>query len=100
MTMGWHEDFADEPSVEERMPFGFAPEEMQAAIIAASFGVCEFCGEESMLEDLIESGMYEYYTMDLDPGTLSCADCLESHRLRFVPDDPSLFDCFTPVNMY
>lgn len=95
--MPWHEDFEDEPSVEERMPFGITPEEMQAVMVAASLGACEFCGEQAVLEDLIETGMYEYYSMDLDPGTLACADCLENHRLRFVPDDPSLFDCWTPA---
>jgi len=96
--MTWQEDFEDEPSVEERMPFGITPEEMQAVMIEASLGTCDFCGEKSPLEDLIETGMYEYYTMDLDPGTLGCIDCLEGRRMRFIPDDPSLFDCYTPVN--
>ena len=41
--------------------------------------------------------MYEYYTMDLDPGTRICTECLESHRVRFIPDNPSLFDCYTPM---
>jgi hypothetical protein len=96
--MRWHEDFQDEPSVEERMPFGITFEEMQAAMVAASLGACEFCGEQALLEDLIETGTYEYYTMDLDPGTLACGECLENHRTQFVPDDPSLYDCYTPVD--
>lgn len=97
--MVWHEDFADEPSVEERMPFGITPEEMQAVMLEASLGTCEFCGEHVALEDLIETDTYEYYTMELDPGTLACPDCLENRRLRFVPDDPRLFDCMTPIGI-
>jgi hypothetical protein len=98
--MNLDEDFEDEPAVEERMPFGITPEEMYAVMIEASQESCEFCNEAFHCEDLIETGMYEYCTMDLDPGTFACSECLERHRMRFVPDDPSLFDCLTPVVMY
>ena len=93
----WHEDFADEPSVEERTPFGISPDEAFAAMMDASLATCEFCRRQAEHEDFIETGMNEYYTMDLDPGTMACYDCLEQHRARFIPDDPLLFDAWTPV---
>ena len=94
----WHEDFSDEPGVEERMPFGVSPEEMRAVMEEAlQDDCCELCGLLVDPVDLIETGMTEYYQMDLDPGTRVCTECLESHRLQFIPDDPSLFDCYTPV---
>lgn len=94
----WHEDFADEPAVEERMPFGITPEEMRAVMEEAlQADCCELCTLAFAPEELVETGMYEYYTMDLDPGTRVCPECLESHRLGFIPDDPLLFDCCTPV---
>ena len=98
--MNLHEDFGDEPSIEERMPFGISPEEMREGMIEAFMGVCEFCGVSAPRDEFIETGMYEYRTMDLDPDTLACAECLEEHRLTFIPDDPSLFDCYTPVEVY
>ena len=92
------EDFGDEPSVEERMPFGVSPEEMRAVSEEAMLSdCCEFCERLPDDGELVETGMYEYYTMDLDPGTLICVVCLELHRSQFIPDDPSLFDCYTPV---
>ncbi len=97
--MVWHEDFADEPSVEERMPFGITPQEMHAMMLEASLGTCEFCGAQAAIGEMIETGTYEYYTMDIDPGTLACPGCIENHRLRFIPDDPSLYDCLTPVEV-
>lgn len=97
MTISWHEDFGDEPAVEERMPFGVTPEEMRAALYEASLGTCEFCGQQACTDELIETGMHEYYTMDLDPGTLSCLECLESRRDALIPEDLSLSDCYTPV---
>ena len=94
----WCEDFDDEPSVEERMPFGVSPEEMRAVSEEAMpSDCCEFCKLPSDDGELVETGMYEYYTMDLDPGTRVCPECLESHRMLFIPDDPSLFDCYTPL---
>ena len=94
----WHEDFADEPSIEERIPFGISPEEMRAVMEVASLDdCCELCKLPFDCGDLIETGLYEYYTMDLDPGTWVCTECLESHRLKFIPDDPSLFDVYTPL---
>ena len=95
--MNWTEDFGDEPGVEDRMPFGMSPEEMRDVLIAASLETCEFCGVEAHFEDLVETGTCEYYTMDVDPNTLACPECLENRRLKFIPKDPSLFDCFTPV---
>ena len=94
----WHEDFGDEPSVEERIPFGIPPEEMavlqEDAILQCN--CCACCGQLFDYEDLIETGMREFYTMDLDPG-LICCECLESRRVRFIPDNPLLFDVYTPV---
>ncbi len=95
--MNLHEDFEDEPAVEERMPFGITPEEMHAAMVEASLELCKFCNESYPSEDWIETGMHEYCTMDSDPGTFACPECLEAYRMRFIPDDPSLFDCLTPV---
>ena len=69
----WHEDFADEPAVEERMPFGVPPEEMRAVLEEAlQDDCCELCGLLFDPGELTETGMYEYYTMDLDPGTRVC----------------------------
>jgi len=94
----WHEDFADEPAVEERMPFGIPPEEMRAVLEEAlQDDCCELCGMLFDPGEVAETGMYEYYTMDLDPGTRVCPECLESRRDQFIPDDPSLFDCYTPL---
>jgi hypothetical protein len=94
-----YEDFGDEPSVEERMPFGgISPEEMLAVseeILRSN--CCELCGLPPALGELVETGMYEYYTMDLDPGTRVCEECLESHRTQYIPDNPMLFDCYTPL---
>jgi hypothetical protein len=96
--MWWHEDFEDEPSVEERMPFGVPPEEMRAVLEEAlQDDCCELCELPFGPGELVETGIYEFYTMDLDPGTRICSECLESHRMQFIPDDPSLFDCYTPV---
>lgn len=59
--------------------------------------LCEQCKMPHAFWDLITTGMYEYHTMDLDPGTDVCGGCYEAQRNRFIPDDPSLFDCYTPV---
>jgi hypothetical protein len=99
-AMDFHEDFGDEPSVEERMPFGITPQEVHAVMTEASLGACEFCGEQEALDDLTETGTYKYHTMDLDPGILACIDCLENHRMQFIPDNASLFDCYTPVDCH
>ena len=93
-----HEDFEDEPSVEERMPFGVSPEEMRAVFEESLENDCwEFCKLPFGPGDLAETGKPEFYMMDLDPGTRICPECLESHRMRFIPGDPSLFDCYTPI---
>lgn len=96
--MFWHEDFGDEPSIEERMPIGVSPEEK----LAVSEQIwedshCSICEQEFAESELIETGMYEYCTMDLDPGTKLCPECLEAHRDQYIPDDPMLFDCYTPI---
>jgi competence protein CoiA len=59
--------------------------------------LCEACKTPHPRQYLTETGMYEYYTMDLDPGTVMCPDCYESRRDRFIPDDPELWDCYTPL---
>ena len=97
--MVMHEDFADEPSVEERMPHGLSPAEMKALHDEASVEDCEFCGESFHYDELVPTGHYEYYTMDLDPGTRICADCLERRREDYTPSDPALFDCYMPVQI-
>lgn len=97
--MMWHEDFGDEPSVEDRMPFGVSPEEMEAVMLEALLDPCEICGVQFERDLMTETGSYEYYTMDLDPGTLLCADCYETHRLQYVPDDPELIDGLTPISV-
>ena len=97
--MRWHEDFEDEPSVEERMPFGLSPSEMQAMMIEARFDTCEQCGDRLPDEDLIATGMYEYFTMDIDPESKFCPECYELLQRRDVPSDPSLFDGLTPLQV-
>ena len=48
----WHEDFGDEPSVEERMPFGISPEEMLAVSEEAMLSeCCEFAHYHSTKEN-------------------------------------------------
>ena len=80
------------------MPFGVPPEEMRAASEEAlENDCCEVCKLPFDPRELVETGMYEYCTMDLDPGTRICLECLDSHRMKFIPDDPSLFDCYTPI---
>ncbi len=61
--------------------------------------LCEGCRMPFAQRDLIETGMYEYYMIDLDPGTVLCAECYEHRRVGFIPDDPSLFDAYTPVEI-
>ena len=93
----WHEDFEDEPSVEERMPFGLSPEEMRAVSIEASLDICENCHVQLPDDEFVVTGMDEYCTMDIDPGTKLCSECYDERRMQFIPSDPSLFDCFTPA---
>ena len=80
--MRWHEDFEDEPSVEERMPFGLSPIEMQAMMIEARFDTCERCGDRLPDDELISTGMHEYFTMDIDPESKFCPGCYELCRQR------------------
>lgn len=61
--------------------------------------LCDRCWMPFARRELLETGMYEYYTMDVDPGTFMCHDCHEARREQFIPDDPSLFDCHTPVTI-
>lgn len=97
--MGWHEDFEDEPTVEERMPFGLPPVEIQALHAEASVDRCESCGESFPCDYFEPIGYIEYCTMDLDCDTRICSDCLEERRASYIPDDPELFDCLTPVHI-
>lgn len=97
--VNWHEDFEDEPSVEERMPFGVPPEEMRAVIASTSVDFCENCHVQLPDDEFVLTGMDEYHTMDLDPGTKLCCDCYDACRMRFIPSDPSLFDCYTPLHL-
>jgi hypothetical protein len=83
----WHEDFSDEPGPEERMPIGWEDKPL----------ICEVCGCYLDVSGC-ETGMYEYMTLDLDPGTHICAECLERRTMCYIPDDPSLFDVYTPVH--
>ncbi len=97
--MQWpHEDFGDSPSVEELTPTGMCPE-MKALHDAAYHVPCEHCGESFYVHDLVTTGYGEYITMDLDPGTRLCEDCLERQRDRYTPDDPRLWDAWTPVRI-
>ena len=59
--------------------------------------LCEQCRMPYSIRDLIKTGMYEYYTMDFDPDTEICYNCYETQRDKFIPDDPCLFDCYTPI---
>ncbi len=59
--------------------------------------LCEACNMPHPRHYLTETGMYEYYTMDLDPGTVFCPDCYEARRDQCIPDDPDLWDCYTPL---
>ena len=98
--MAWHEDFEDEPSVENQMPFGISPEEMHVVMMDAMVDACECCGVRLEQFYLVETGTYEFYTMDIDPGTLMCVDCLEDRREQYTPDDPELFDALTRVSVW
>jgi hypothetical protein len=46
---------------------------------------------------LMRTGMYEYYTMDVDPETAVCFDCYEARRESRIPDGPDCFDGWTPL---
>ena len=59
--------------------------------------LCEECHLPFRQRDMVKAGMSEYYTMDIDPGTFMCGLCYENQLGRRVPEDPSLFDVYTPV---
>ncbi len=59
---------------------------------------CANCGELSPFAELIVTGSREYYTMELDPDTALCCECYEDRQAARIPSDPSLFDCYTPVD--
>lgn len=61
--------------------------------------LCEACRMSFPMKELVKTGMYEFYTMDVDPLTLICLECYEAHRESCIPDDPDLFDCYTPVEI-
>lgn len=59
--------------------------------------LCVGCKMPYPSRHLINTGAYEYYTMDIDLDTTLCPECYERRRESCIPDDPSLFDCLTPV---
>ncbi|MDZ4817897.1 MAG: hypothetical protein SGJ20_02880 [Planctomycetota bacterium] len=97
--MNWHEDFQDEPSIEERTPYGLCPIEMHSIMSEVSLEECGHCEERFPSDEMIVTGIYEYYTMDLDPDTRLCEHCYECHRQSCIPDDPAHFDSYTPVKV-
>jgi hypothetical protein len=97
--MCWHEYFGDEPSVEERMPYGLSPAEIDSIIAEASLHKCEECGKPFLADEVITTGMYEYYTMDVDPESVVCLECYEACREGHIPSDPSLIDGYTPLRV-
>lgn len=97
--MNWHEDFGDEPSVEERTPHGLSPNEIIAIIADESRVKCDECGERFHADDVVITDMYEYCTMDIDPESVICLDCYEACRDAHIPDDPTLFDGCTPLQL-
>jgi hypothetical protein len=99
LTMQFFEDFGDEPSVEERMPHGLDTVEICNLYIEAAKDKCECCLQLIAEETLIRTGRGEYMTMDIDPDTRICPDCYEERRLLYTPDDPMLFDGWTPLEI-
>jgi hypothetical protein len=95
--MCWHEDFGDEPSVEERMPYGLSPAEVHLIVAEASLHRCEECGKRFLEDEVISTGIYEYYMMDIDPESVVCLECYEACQAGRIPTDPSLIDCYTPL---
>ena len=59
--------------------------------------LCEDCRMSFTRRWLVETGWYHYCTLDLDPGTLLCSNCYEARCAERIPDDPSLFDVYTPI---
>lgn len=59
--------------------------------------LCEFCRLSFPPAQLIATGNWEMHTLDLDPGTRICLTCHEARCEAYTPDDPALFDCWTPV---
>lgn len=92
------EDFGDAPTIEERFNGAVSPIEMQEALLDSTYPNCEICGERFCVSELIFTGIYEYYTMDLDPETRMCHLCLGEQQQNCTPSDPSLWDCYTPVH--
>jgi hypothetical protein len=94
----WHEDFGDEPSVEERIKCEMSQSEIDAVEAEAfqSTECCGICGKYVGFDNLIETGYSEYVTMDLDPQ-LVCPDCLELRCIQYTPSDPNLWDVLTPI---
>ncbi len=60
---------------------------------------CEHCGERFDHSCLTETGMHEYYRLNLDVGMLICDDCLDAEHGAATPDDCDLFDCYTPLDV-
>lgn len=95
--MRLHEDYGDEPGIEERYPSDQSPDEYDLAGTAGTFEPCELCGTFCITTDLIATDLWEYVTMDIDPGTKLCSGCYQESLDRSTPDDPTLYDAYTPI---
>lgn len=62
--------------------------------------LCKCCKMPFPAWQLTKTGMYEFYTMDLDPETMLCGECYETRRESRIPDDQELFDAWTPLVSY
>lgn len=62
--------------------------------------LCEGCKMPFPTWQLTRTGMYEFHTMDLDPETVLCSDCYEARRESYIPDDPDLYDAWTPLEFH
>lgn len=58
--------------------------------------LCEPCMRLVPIEQLIKTGMTDYYQLDVDPDTYFCTDCYPQLQEARTPDDSSLFDVYTP----
>lgn len=93
--------------IHESLPCGGSGRYISYAEFVAMFSrpkpgenLCDGCQMPHPARDLHETSTYEYYTMDIDPGARLCFGCYERRREAFIPDDPSLYDCLTPVHLF
>lgn len=59
--------------------------------------LCQHCKMIFPSSHVISTGLREYYQMDLDPDTRLCIDCIEEIRSSRLPDNPKLWDAYTPL---